>query len=97
MLKFNYQQDFKPLMKLVIPLILTGLVGGLVYFFQTLFLAHIGTKALAAGALVSWLNWLLVVIIFGILGAINILVANHFGAQNFTNICHVVRDGLFLV
>jgi MATE family multidrug resistance protein len=96
MLKFNYQQDFKPLMRLVIPLILTGLVGGLVYFFQTLFLAHIGAKALAAGALVSWLNWLFVVIIFGILGAINILVANHYGAQNFTKICHVVRDGLFL-
>lgn len=96
MFKLNYHQDFKPLMKLVIPLILTGLVGGLVYFFQTLFLAHIGAKALAAGALVSWLNWLLVVIIFGILGAINVLVANYYGAKNFRNICYVIRDGFLL-
>lgn len=96
MLKFSYRQDFKPLLKLVIPLVMTGLIGGLVYFFQTLFLAHIGAKALAAGALVSWLNWVLVVVVFGILGAVNILVAHYFGARNYQEICRVTRDGLIL-
>lgn len=96
MFQFRYHQDIKPLMKLVIPLLMTGLIGGLVYFFQTLFLAHIGTKALAAGALVSWLNWVLVVVVFGILGAINILVAHFFGAKNYQEICRVTRDGLIV-
>lgn len=96
MIKYRYQHDIKPLLKLVIPLVMTGLIGGLVYFFQTLFLAHIGAKALAAGALVSWLNWVLVVVVFGILGAINILVAHFFGAKRYYEICRVTRDGLII-
>ncbi len=96
MFKINYRNDIKSLLTLVIPLVLTGLIGGLVYFFQTLFLAHIGSKALAAGALVSWLNWLLVVIVFGILGSINILVAHYYGAKSYADICHITRDGLII-
>jgi multidrug resistance protein, MATE family len=60
-----YQHDLKPLLKLALPLVLTGLVGACIGFFETVFLAHLSHKAMAAGALVSWLFGVFVVIIFG--------------------------------
>lgn len=43
------------LLKLAIPLAFTGIVESSVFFFETIFLAHLGKDVLAAGALVSWL------------------------------------------
>jgi MATE family multidrug resistance protein len=85
-----------PLIQLATPLVITGLLQSIVFFFETLFLAHVGTEVLAAGALVSWLYGTFVVIVLGILGAINIRVAHAYGAGDTKTIYLVVRDGIFL-
>lgn len=88
------KNDLHPLLKLAIPLALTGIVGAAPAFFETLFLAHVDQLTLAAGALVSWLYGVFVVILFGILSAINVLIAHQHGAKNKINVSHIIRDGL---
>ena len=92
----TWKTDYQPLLKLIIPLILAGMIGGLVYFFISLFLAKLGSEVLAAGALVSWLYSVFVVIIFGILGSVNILISHLYGKNDYQAIVQVVRDGLVL-
>lgn len=89
-------KNFYPLLKLIIPLALTGLVQSAVWFFETLFLAHLSPEALAAGSLVSWAYGTVVVILYGTLSAINILIAHHYGAKNEQGILLTVRDGFWL-
>lgn len=91
-----FKQHFNPLLVLVIPLALTGLLQSSTYFFETMFLAHLSQEALAAGALVSWLFGTFIVIVIGILSSINILVAHKHGAQDQLGISLIVRDGLLL-
>jgi MATE family multidrug resistance protein len=90
------QKDLYALLKLAIPMAFTGMVGAAPAFFETLFLAHVDQTTLAAGALVSWLYGVFVVILFGILSAINVLIAHQHGAQNKMNVSHVMRDGLYI-
>lgn len=85
-----------PLLKLTIPLVLTGLVQSSVWFFETLFLSHLSPEILAAGSLVSWLFGTVIVIIFGSLSSINVLVAHQYGAQDEHGILLIVRDGFWL-
>ena len=66
------------------------------YFFETMFLAHLSSDVLAAGALVSWLFGTFIVILIGILSSINILVAHQYGAKKFSAISFIVRDGIWL-
>lgn len=96
MMSVKSEQHALLLLRLAVPLILTGLVQAGVFFFQTMFLAQLGSVVLAAGALVSWLSATFGVILFGILGAINILVSHKYGAQDFKGISSVVRDGFWL-
>ena len=91
-----FKENFFPLLMLAIPLTLTGLLQSSTYFFETMFLAHLGPEALAAGALVSWLFGTFIVILIGILSSINILVAHKFGAKDYAGIPLVVRDGIWL-
>lgn len=93
---FLMKEDVQPLLKLAIPLALTGLVQSSVWFFETLFLAQLGQDTLAAGSLVSWLFGTLIVIAFGVLSSVNILVAYKHGEGDQKNISHVARDGLLL-
>ncbi len=88
--------DLYPLLKLVLPLILTGMVSSSIPFFETVFLAHLSQEALAAGALVSWLLGAFVVIMLGTLSALNILISHKYGAQDESGIALVIRDGLLL-
>src|SRR3990167_9096790 len=92
----SLKNDLYPLLKLAIPLALTGIVGALASFFETLFLAHVDQQTLAAGALVSWLYGTFAVILFGTLSSINVLISHKHGANDQTGISLVVRDGLFL-
>lgn len=94
--KYDWKRDYFPLIGLMLPLILAGMVGGLNYFFITVFLARLGPKALAAGAMVGWLYAVFYIVVFGILGSINILIANFYGQQKTSDIIAVVRDGLLL-
>ena len=72
------KNDLYPLLKLTIPFALNGLIGSSVFFFETLFLAHVSSDALAAGGLVSWFFATFNVIMFGTLSSINILVAHKY-------------------
>ena len=91
-----FKTNFYPLLILAIPLALTGLIDSGVFFFETLFLAHLGPDELAAGALVSWLFGTFSVVLFGVLSAINILIAQKYGAKDELGISLVVRDGIWL-
>ena len=90
------KNDLTPLLKLAIPLALTGIIGAAVSFFETLFLAHINQETLAAGALVSWLYGTFAVIVFGTLSAINVLISHKHGENDQKGIALIVRDGLLL-
>lgn len=90
------KKDFYPLLRLAIPLAMTGLLQSGVFFFETVFLARLGPDVLAAGSLVSWLVGTIAVILFGALSSINILVAYKHGARDEQAIAEIVRDGLKL-
>lgn len=90
------KNDLFPLLKLAVPLALTGIVGASTGFFETMFLAKLGTDKLAAGALVSWLYGTFAVILYGTLGSINILVSHKHGAKDQVGISLVARDGILL-
>jgi MATE family multidrug resistance protein len=91
-----FMKNFYPLLLLAIPLSLTGLLQSSTYFFETMFLAHLSSDVLAAGALVSWLFGTFIVILIGILSSINILVSHKYGEKDHEGISLVVRDGLWL-
>ncbi|MCX7117752.1 MAG: MATE family efflux transporter [Legionellales bacterium] len=91
-----FQTQCYPLLILVIPLALTGLIESGVFFFETLFLAHLGPDELAAGGLVAWLFGTFAVILFGVLSSINILIAQKHGAKDDVSISLIVRDGIWL-
>jgi MATE family multidrug resistance protein len=92
----SVKNDISPLLKLAAPLALNGMVQSAVWFFETLFLAHLGSQTLAAGSLVSWLYGTLAVILFGIMSSINILVAHKQGAEDQYGISLITRDGLLM-
>lgn len=91
-----FKKNFQILFKLATPLILASIIHSSVYFFITIFLAHIHHKALAAGSLVGWLFGTINVTVLGILNSINILISNYHGAQNDKGISLVFRDGFWL-
>src|SRR5690554_118082 len=87
------KNDVYPLLKLAIPLALTGIVSASGSFFETLFLAHVDHQTLAAGALVSWLYATFAVILFGTLISINVLISHKHGAKDQLSITLITRDG----
>lgn len=90
----SMKNDVIPIVRLAIPLIITGLVQSSLGFCETAFLAHLGEHAMAAGALVSWLFATLIVVIFGTFSSINVLVSHKHGAKDVIGISKVLRDGL---
>ncbi len=96
MLRQFIKNDLSPLFNLALPLVLTGLVQASLGFFNTIFLAHLGEEALAAGGLVTWMFVTLIVILFGTFGSVNILIAHKHGSKDQTGIVLVLRDGLIL-
>lgn len=92
----SVKEDFSPLLRLAIPLVLTGIMQSSMNFFENIFLARLGSEILAAGALVAWFFATLIVIIFGIFGSVNVLVSHKHGAKDIAGISQVLRDGLAL-
>jgi MATE family multidrug resistance protein len=88
--------EVNKLMKLVIPLVLTGFIESSVGFFTTLFLAHLGPQELAAGAVVQWIFFTLMVVLWGTLCSVSILVAQKYGSKDEKGIAQVLFDGLIL-
>lgn len=91
-----FKHHFQSLFQLAFPLILTGLLQSSVYFFITMFLAHVDQDALAAGSLVAWLFGTFNVIVIGVLNATNILIAHRHGAHDAHGVSLVFRDGFWL-
>ncbi len=89
-------QDFIPLWKLALPLVLSGLVESSLGLTNTVFLSKLGPEDLAAGALVIWFFATLMVIIWGIFTGISVLVSHQFGAGNTRAISIILRDSIFL-
>ncbi len=88
--------DVNKLMKLIVPLVLTGFIEASVGFFTTLFLAHLGQQELAAGAVVQWIFFTLMVVMWGTLCSVSVLVAQKYGAKDEAGIAQVLSDGLLL-
>lgn len=93
--KFSFI-EINLLLKLAIPLVITGLIEASVGFISTLFLAHLGTRELAAGAVVTWIFFTLMVILWGTLCSVSILIAQKKGAKDDKTISYILRDGLLL-
>jgi MATE family multidrug resistance protein len=89
-------QQARLLSKLALPLVLTGLLESSVGFFSTLFLAHLGPHELAAGAVVFWIFFTILVIIWGTLSSVSVLVAQKHGEKNVKANTMVLSDGLLL-
>jgi multidrug resistance protein, MATE family len=96
MSNFTLKTDLSPLLKLVIPLVLSGIAHSFIFFFETIFYAHLSQQALAAGALVGWLGGTLTAILFGTLSSINVLISHKHGAKDQHAIPLILRDGLLL-
>jgi multidrug resistance protein, MATE family len=88
--------EVRPLLKLAIPLILTGLIESASPFFVTIFLAQLGPEELAAGALVRGLFFTLMVILWGLLTAVSVLVAQKHGEKNDVAVAQILRDSTIL-
>ena len=91
-----YKKDFYQLLKLALPLSVTALMHGANGFFQTLFLSHLGHKAMVAGAIANWLFGIFIMVVFGTLSSINILVSHKHGAKDTQGVACVIQDGLLL-
>lgn len=91
-----YSQSVNPLLKLAVPLILTGLIESCSPFFGTVFLAELGSAELAAGALVRGLFFTLMVVLWGILTSVSILVAQKHGEKDDKAVAQILRDGSLL-
>jgi MATE family multidrug resistance protein len=88
--------EINTLLKLSLPMVMTGVMEASVGFFSTLFMAHLGAHELAAGAVVSWIFFTFLVIIWGTLTSVSGLVAQKFGEKNPQAISQILRDGLLL-
>lgn len=90
------KRNFQSLFNLALPLVITGLVSACMGFFETVFLARLSHQAMAAGALVSWLFGVFIVIIIGTLSATKVMIAHYHGANSERKITYVTRDALLL-
>ncbi|MDR3477262.1 MAG: MATE family efflux transporter [Gammaproteobacteria bacterium] len=88
--------EISVLITLAIPLILTGFIEASVGFFTTLFLAHLGSRELAAGAVVQWIFFTMMVVLWGTLCAVSILIAQKHGEKDDRGVSKILRDGLVL-
>lgn len=90
------REDVAALLKLAIPIIVTGIVEASVGFFSTFFLAKLSQHDLAAGALVSWLFVTLMVILWGTLTSVSVSVSQKVGEKNDLAISQILHDAVIL-
>lgn len=88
--------EIKQSLKLSLPLIATYLVQSSSGFVGTIMLAHLGTDALAAGALVGGIYMTIVVFLFGILAAVSVLVSQSYGAKDQKGISWATSQGFIV-
>lgn len=90
------KSHFFPVLKLAIPLIFASLLTSIMFFFDVIWFAQLGTDSLAAGALAIWLYVAFFILLLGILSAINILIAHLNGTRDTQGIASTLQSGLLL-
>jgi MATE family multidrug resistance protein len=89
-------KEVSVLLGLTIPLVITGFIEASVGFITTLFLAHLGSHELAAGAVVQWIFFTMMVVLWGTLCAVSVLIAQKHGEKDDKSVAKILRDGLVL-
>src|SRR5437870_137038 len=90
------KKEMSFLLKLAVPLVISGIVSASMGFFSTIFLSHLGHQELAAGAIVIWLFATLMCVIWGTLSSVSVLVAQKNGEKDHLGVALVLRDGVIL-
>lgn len=75
-----------------IPLTASGLIYSLTSFISTIMVAHLGTEALAASALVGMIWLCMCTFFFGALNSVSTLVSQQYGAKNYTAISQILAS-----
>lgn len=88
----SFIQENKRLLVLALPLIINYIVEACPNFINNAMIAHLGQKALAAGAIVSTSFSSLLLFFYGILVATSTLISHYYGAKETKLIGQVVRD-----
>lgn len=90
------RSDFGMLVTLILPLILSSLLESALVFTSSIFLAHLGPRALGAGSLVIWFFATLMVIVWGLMTAVSVLVARAYGANDISAVSRTLSTALQL-
>ncbi len=91
-----YWEDIKTVLKFSTPIFLSrliGLSGGLV---SMLFIAQLGSKEMAAGAIISSMYNTLIMLLWGFLFPVSAIIAKNYGATKNELVGIVFRQGLIL-
>lgn len=97
MLRHLSWAEFKATCRLSLPLILSEVLQSATPFFGVLIVARLGSKALAASALVNLAWFSLIAFCFGLLNAISILVSRLYGQNQHHQIKVVMSQALIVV
>lgn len=85
-----------PLIKLTLPLSVSGLIQSLVFFFETYFAAQINHQALATASIGGWIFYIGMSMISGCIGASSTLIARQFGADEHKKIKNTFQNSMVL-
>jgi MATE family multidrug resistance protein len=97
--QYSFQDIFSELrvsFRLSLPLIASEIIYGLSGFISTIMVAHLGSKALAANALVWTVFIALIVFFIGVLCAVSVMVAQCHGANDKEGIRIASKQGILL-
>jgi MATE family multidrug resistance protein len=86
----------KSILKLAVPIIGTRLLGALLNVIPMWMFAQLGEQAMAAGAIISSVITVVMMISISLISSTGIFVARAFGANNFSEIGSLVRSTLII-
>lgn len=92
----TFQTEVKGTLKISLPLIASQLILALSGFIGTAIVAHLNKDALAASILVNMIFWTLTVLFLGILNATSVLVAQQYGAKDYSAISKIMGQAFLL-
>lgn len=92
----HFFEQFRPMMKLALPLVAAQLAQVGVEVVDTLFMGRMGGKTLAAGALAIPSILFILIVCIGIIGGMGILIARAYGEKNDAQVKEMFSAGLQL-
>lgn len=91
-----HKRDFTSLLWLAIPLLISGVVESSLNFTSNIFLGRLSPDLLAAGSLVAWFFATMMIIMWGMFGAVSVLISHYNGAKAHDEIACVIRDATWI-